>query len=88
MEYVLVKFEDLQRLADYAANRAVKGIEDRVGANFKYINRGEMVEKIGRAKLDRLIKTGKLKVFKQGGKSSKVEALRSDFEKVRQSLIL
>lgn len=81
--------EQVISIAEMAAQRAVQLFAEQTGCTtLKYIYRPEMIERIGRSTLDKGIRTGKLKVIKQGGKTSKVKALRTEFEKFEAKSIL
>ncbi len=73
---------------DSIVEQTVKRTLEAVGAIPKYISRPEMIGRIGRGPYDRGVNKGYLNIIKNGGRTSHIRCLRSEFERYERQIII
>jgi hypothetical protein len=84
MQQILLKPEELDSLVEQAVKRTLESL----GTIPKYISRTEMIHRVGRGTYDRGVISGRLKIIKNGGKTSSVRCLRSEFERYEKLVLV
>jgi hypothetical protein len=73
---------------DSIIEQTIKRTLEAIGAIHKYITRKEMVDRIGRGAYERGVNKGYLNIIKNGGKTSHIRCLRSEFERYEERILV
>lgn len=84
MYTVNLTLSELESIIEQTIRRTLEDL----GALPKYISRSEMIARIGRGAYDRGVNKGYLNIIKNGGSTSHIRCLRSEFERYeKQNLV-
>lgn len=73
---------------DSIIEQTTKRTLEATGAIPKYITRKEMIDRIGRGAYERGVSKAYLNIFKNGGKTSHIRCLRSEFERYEKQILV